>query len=82
MVGDRYFTDVLYGNRHGMLTVRPAPFAPKGDSRVVRAARLLEDTLVARWRRRKVGPPRHARMPAPDSFVRAPGAPRRVKDTD
>jgi phosphatidylglycerophosphatase GEP4 len=77
MVGDRYFTDVLYGNRHGMLTVRPAPFAPRGDSRVVRAARALENVLVARWRRRGVAPPRHPRMPAPDSFVRAPAAQRR-----
>ena len=63
MVGDRYFTDVLYGNRHGMLTIRPAPFAPRGDSRVVRAARLLEDTLVARWRRRKLQQP-HLRKTA------------------
>ena len=80
MVGDRYFTDVLYGNRHGMLTVRPAPFAPRGDSRVVRAARALENALVARWRRRGVAPPRHPRMPAPDSFVRAPTTLRRGSD--
>ena len=80
MVGDRYFTDVLYGNRHGMLTVRPAPFAPRGDGAVVRAARALENALVARWRRRGVAPPRHPRMPAPDSFVRAPAVQRRGGD--
>jgi len=79
MVGDRYFTDVLYGNRHGMLTVRPAPFCPRGDPRVVRAARALEDVLVARWRRKGQGAPRHARMPAPDSFVRPP---RRGRDLE
>ncbi len=71
MIGDRYFTDVLYGNRHGMLTVRPAPFAPRGDGRVVRAARALEDRLVARWRARQLQPPPHARMPAAgaDAFL-------------
>eukprot|EP00982_Pelagococcus_subviridis_P002866 22130-Pelagococcus_subviridis.AAC.1 len=26
MIGDRYMTDVVYGNRHGMLTIRCAPF--------------------------------------------------------
>ena len=68
-VGDRYFTDVLYGNRHGMLTVRPVPFAPGGDGRVVRAARALEDRLVARWRRRGLKAPPHARMARAEAFV-------------
>ena len=30
MVGDRYFTDIVYGNRHGMVTVRTAPFTSQG----------------------------------------------------
>jgi phosphatidylglycerophosphatase GEP4 len=67
MVGDRYFTDVLYGNRHGMLTVRPAPFAPAGDARAVRAARALEDRLVRRWRARGLAAPPHALMQGPDA---------------
>jgi phosphatidylglycerophosphatase GEP4 len=74
MVGDRYFTDVLYGNRHGMLTVRPAPFAPRGDGRVVRAARALEDALVRRWRAAGRAPPAHARMRTPGAFVLPPQA--------
>ncbi len=63
MVGDRYFTDVVYGNRHGMLTVRPAPFQPRGDSAVVRTARRLENALVRRWHARGVTPMPHALLP-------------------
>jgi phosphatidylglycerophosphatase GEP4 len=36
MVGDRYLTDVVYGNRLGLLTVRPAPVTAEGEPRVVR----------------------------------------------
>ena len=36
MVGDRYLTDVVYGNRLGLLTVRPAPVTAAGEPRAVR----------------------------------------------
>jgi hypothetical protein len=36
MVGDRYLTDVVYGNRHGMLTVRCAPFTEEGESGAIK----------------------------------------------
>ncbi len=35
MVGDRYLTDVVFGNRNGMLTIRPAPFTSKGEPKAV-----------------------------------------------
>lgn len=35
MVGDRFLTDVVFGNRNGMLTIRPAPFTSKGEPRAV-----------------------------------------------
>ena len=63
MVGDRYLTDVLFGNRHGLLTARPAPFAPRGDAGMVRAARALEDAMVRRWLRRGAAPPQHQLLP-------------------
>ena len=63
MVGDRYLTDVLFGNRHGLLTARPAPFAPRGDAGMVRAARALEDAMVRRWLGRGAAPPRHRLLP-------------------
>lgn len=35
MVGDRYLTDIVFGNRNGMLTVRPAPFTAAGEPKAV-----------------------------------------------
>lgn len=48
-VGDRYLTDVVFGNRHGMLTIRVAPLTSKGEPPTVAAARLVEDACVRRW---------------------------------
>ncbi|KXZ50576.1 hypothetical protein GPECTOR_16g751 [Gonium pectorale] len=31
MVGDRYLTDIAFGNRHGMLTVHVQPLTSKGE---------------------------------------------------
>ena len=36
MVGDRYLTDVTFGNLHGMLTVHTEQLTTVGDNRVVR----------------------------------------------
>ena len=63
MVGDRYLTDVVYGNRHGMLTIRTVPFRPASDKLVVRLARRLEDALLARLVARRVQPLPHALLP-------------------
>lgn len=35
MIGDRFLTDVVFGNRNGMLTIRPAPFTSKGEPKAV-----------------------------------------------
>lgn len=35
-VGDRYFTDIVYGNSNGLLTIRPAPLTSIGEPFVVR----------------------------------------------
>lgn len=48
-VGDRYLTDVVFGNRHGMLTIRVSPLTPKGEPPTVVAARLVEEACVKRW---------------------------------
>lgn len=31
LVGDRYLTDVVYGNRNGLLTIRPSPLTLSGE---------------------------------------------------
>ena len=37
MIGDRFLTDVAFGNRLGMLTIRPEPFTSEGETKAVRA---------------------------------------------
>ena len=39
MIGDRFLTDVAFGNRLGMLTIRPEPFTSEGETKAVRAVR-------------------------------------------
>lgn len=46
MVGDRYLTDVVFGNRNAMLTVRPAPFTSAGEPKAVL---LVRDGGMCRW---------------------------------
>lgn len=43
MVGDRFLTDIVFGNRNGMFTIRPAPFTARGEPQAVR---LVSDPLV------------------------------------
>ena len=59
MVGDRYLTDVVFGNLHGMLTVHTQQLTTEGDNRVAQAMRRAEDWLVARYVRRGVRAPPH-----------------------
>jgi len=61
-VGDRYYTDVVYGNRHGMFTIRVEPFTLKGESIAIRSARTLEQSFVALWRYLGVVPSPHERL--------------------
>ena len=35
MVGDRYLTDIVFGNRLGMLTVRTEPLTLRGEPKAV-----------------------------------------------
>jgi phosphatidylglycerophosphatase GEP4 len=59
MVGDRYLTDVAFGNRLGMLTVRvdPVEKTGRGEPRAVRASRAVEEALVRRRERRGMRAP-------------------------
>lgn len=62
-VGDRYLTDVVFGNRHGMLTVRVAPMTLRGEPPGVVLARRVEEWCVVRWTAGGVKAPAHARLP-------------------
>ena len=59
MVGDRYLTDVTFGNLHGMLCVRTRLLTHTGDNRVARMMRPLENLLVALFRRLCFQPTAH-----------------------
>jgi phosphatidylglycerophosphatase GEP4 len=62
-VGDRYLTDGVFGNRHGMLTIRVAPLTPKGEPPTVAAARVIEEACVARWSAAGMRPAVHPLLP-------------------
>ena len=60
MIGDRYFTDVAFGNRYGMLTIRVKPFTNQGDNVIVKLiVRQLENANVSRWGQRGIVAPEH-----------------------
>ncbi|KAF8061355.1 DTX44 [Scenedesmus sp. PABB004] len=59
-VGDRYLTDVVFGNRHGMLTIRVAPLTAAGEPPSVAAARALEDACGPGARLGQQGQQRHS----------------------
>lgn len=60
MVGDRHFTDVVYGNRNGFLTVWTQPLSLKEESFVVRQVRKIEVGLVNRWCKNGLKPNDHS----------------------
>ncbi len=47
--GDRIFTDVVFGNRYGMLTVHTYSLSENGDNKLVSLLRKYELSLVDRW---------------------------------
>ena len=60
MVGDRYATDILFGNLHGMLTIHTDPLTAEGELAIVRTMRFLEDHYVSFLSNsQKLQPPPH-----------------------
>ncbi|KAL8151465.1 hypothetical protein V2J09_021273 [Rumex salicifolius] len=70
MVGDRHFTDIVYGNRNGFLTILTKPLSVVDEPFIVRQVRRIEDFLVSRWRKKGVKPLDHASgLLVPQQFV-------------
>ncbi|XP_022930682.1 uncharacterized protein LOC111437079 isoform X1 [Cucurbita moschata] len=67
MVGDRPFTDVVFGNRNGLLTILTEPLSIAGETFVVRQVRKLETFLLNRWLKQGVRPINHRLLPLPDT---------------
>ncbi|KAK1404846.1 Haloacid dehalogenase superfamily protein [Heracleum sosnowskyi] len=59
MVGDRAFTDVVYGNRNGFLTILTNPLSLAEEPFVVRQVRKLEAAFVKRWSEKGIKPIGH-----------------------
>lgn len=73
MVGDRYLTDVVFGNRLGMLTVRTAPLSLATEPFLVRGVRAAEDWLVGAWAAQGERARPHAQATDVHSFIKDPG---------
>ncbi|KAL3508979.1 hypothetical protein ACH5RR_028380 [Cinchona calisaya] len=70
MVGDRPFTDVVYGNRNGFLTILTEPLRFAEEPFIVRQVRKLEVALVQRWSRRELKLSSHCLLPCPKQCVK------------
>ena len=60
IIGDRYLTDVAYGNRYGMFAAHVQPFTSRGDNPLVKIIRPLEKSLVDLWKKSGVNAPKHS----------------------
>ncbi|TPX63682.1 phosphatidylglycerophosphatase [Spizellomyces sp. 'palustris'] len=73
VVGDRAFTDIVYGNLNGMLTVHVTKIVTEeGDNKIAALIRKLEYPLVNWLRQRGLSPPHHSAFEKhnPQDFVR------------
>ncbi|KAI9906890.1 hypothetical protein PsorP6_004164 [Peronosclerospora sorghi] len=59
VIGDRYSTDVLFGNLHGLLTIRTEQVTPESESVVNRQLQSIEKAAVKIVLRAGVKPPVH-----------------------
>ncbi|KAG6973702.1 hypothetical protein JG687_00000784 [Phytophthora cactorum] len=59
VIGDRYSTDVLFGNLNGLLTIRTEQFTPESESVVNRQLQRIEKSAVRMLIRAGVKPPTH-----------------------
>ena len=46
LVGDRILSDVVMGNKYGMLTFRVQPFTTQGENFMVKILRVFEDSVL------------------------------------
>lgn len=59
MIGDRIFTDIVFGNRYGLLTIHTALLTEEGDLRVAVKARRYELKLLEHWKKQGKRAPAH-----------------------
>ncbi len=59
MVGDRLLTDILFGNRAGLLTVHTGVLTTAGDNKMAMIARKWENHMLKRWVKQGISAPDH-----------------------
>ena len=59
MFGDRIFTDIVFGNRYGMLTVHTALLTEENDNKTAAKVRSYEIPLVRGFVENGIKPPNH-----------------------
>ncbi|CAL0314635.1 unnamed protein product [Lupinus luteus] len=72
MVGDRPFTDIVYGNRNGFLTILTEPFSPAEEPFIVKQVRKLETSFVTYWSGKGLKPLVQKLLPNPMACVKEP----------
>lgn len=72
MVGDRHFTDIVYGNRNGFLTILTEPLTLAGEPFIVRQVRKLEGFLVECWCRKGLKPASHHLLSSKHEYIKSP----------
>lgn len=66
MVGDRRFTDIVFGNRNGFFTVLTEPLTGEGENFVVKMVRKMEEFVVHNWFGRGLKARSHCFLPNGD----------------
>ncbi|CAN6707726.1 unnamed protein product [Malus baccata var. baccata] len=72
MVGDRPFTDIVYGNQNGFLTILTEPLSLNEEPFIVRQVRKLETSLVNHWFKKGLKPTSHRLLPDGKQCVKHP----------
>ncbi|KAL3502882.1 hypothetical protein ACH5RR_037331 [Cinchona calisaya] len=70
MVGDRPFTDIVYGNRNGFLTILTEPLSLAEEPFIVQQVRRLEVALVHQWSSGELKLSSHRLLPYPQQCVK------------
>ncbi|KAJ0404523.1 hypothetical protein P43SY_001623 [Pythium insidiosum] len=63
MIGDRYSTDVLFGNLYGLLTIRTDQFTQEDESFVNRLMQKIEKAMIGRLERQSTERSPHPLLP-------------------